>query len=1034
MKIIKRVTQFPLLAQPEGDIAFNINTKQLRVYKDNAGNYTDYDSFYVSPDVDALGVNGYYPLYRTKALSDAASPLGTSHEHDGTFLGTAPDGVDYPLYMPDGLSTNHHGTYIDPVGDDDLDGIPNFRDPDILGLTALPSAGIKSGSGSIDGYTTPISTDSYGNQVGGINVAAGDITSQISNPGAGSYNDTGDTIIINATGPGVLIKATGSVIKFNLNDPVNIEPGDTFVYQGGMTGSGESSLGNEGGDSAGYTGSGNFQAPGGQTVNVEDELSSSSGGAIDTGTTNNTGDNITKSFTGTGVLVGPDGTTTQAISPVVIPDGSTLFVKSGSGSDDAHWNGTTNPVILSGGNSIDLTGYLTLDGDGDSVVNNSGDTSSFTFTGDGFLVSPEGAITGPLTSPASIPPGYRLFTGVIDPTHSGGSSGSGTGGTGNGTGTPANLTPDSSGEVTVNGQTVNLNNVFSGTGIGTIDGGTTNSSGGNITTTLDENQVGFVIGGGGTESQQTGSITYGDGETLVVKTKTITTTGEGTPTNPLITSPYGGDPTSLLSADSTTFTTAPLLGFVDEFMRYDFGLPTEITKLNLIDYSYSEGEASLIIQSSDDGVTWNGFTGTDSFGLSVWPDAATAGEGITSISVSPITYSNQYYTSVTTDPNKIPVHSNSSASVTFTPFTARYVRILIWQYAQLGSFSVDQVVWETTADSTGGSDTSTTQYDVTFLTDGNSTATAFTDTNRETGTLYYLSQGQDYNLANTPNTGFEFDKWVITSGGGTLTNASDKDSATYVLGTSDATLTATYKAVAQPITYNIIFRPDSNGLSHAFSSNELAGSVINLGEVPSLYHNMATSTLSGFEFDKWTFTESVANSGGSLTNASDPDAAQFTTGSSQAVVTANFKAVSTGTGSGTSGGSSSNDTNFTVSTITNHTESGGLALATVAALSNLSIWSYGTGATNNGIALKIAWNSDDEFFRFTNNSSPGATDHFIKLNATNQTIKLRHSNDQVAVSGESTITLEGSDGSSYTYDFSSNPNGVSFGSIQILTS
>ena len=61
----------------------------------------------------------------------------------------------------------------------------------------------------------------------------------------------------NATGPGVLIKATGSVIKFNLNDPVNIEPGDTFVYQGGMTGSGESSLGNEGGDSAGYTGSGN---------------------------------------------------------------------------------------------------------------------------------------------------------------------------------------------------------------------------------------------------------------------------------------------------------------------------------------------------------------------------------------------------------------------------------------------------------------------------------------------------------------------------------------------------------------------------------------------------------------------------------------------------------------------------------------------------------------------------------------------------------------------------------------------------------
>ena len=58
MKIIKRVTQFPLQAQPEGDITYNINTKQLLEFAKDNRNYIDYDFFYVSPDVDALSVNG----------------------------------------------------------------------------------------------------------------------------------------------------------------------------------------------------------------------------------------------------------------------------------------------------------------------------------------------------------------------------------------------------------------------------------------------------------------------------------------------------------------------------------------------------------------------------------------------------------------------------------------------------------------------------------------------------------------------------------------------------------------------------------------------------------------------------------------------------------------------------------------------------------------------------------------------------------------------------------------------------------------
>ena len=843
MKIIKRVTQFPLRAQPEGDMAFNINTKQLRVYKDNAGNYTDYDSFYVSPDVDTLGINGFYPLYRTKALADAASPLGTSHEHDASDLGIAPDGVDYPLYMPNGLSTNQHGTYIDPVGDDDGDGVPNFRDPDIIGLTALPSAGIKSGSGLTDGYNTPISYDDQGNQTGGVNVAASDITDQISNPGAGSYNDTGNTITINGTGPGVLIKAAGSVIKFNLNDSVDIEPGDTFIYQGGMTGSGSSSLGNAGGDSAGYTGSGNFQTSNGSTVDVENQLIGQLDGTIDTGTTNNTGSNIIKSFTGTGIVVAPDGTVTNVTSPATIPDGSILFVKSGGGNDNTHWDGTTTPITLPGGNSVDLTGKLELDGDGNGVINNTTSSSSHSFTGSGFLVSPQGSITGPVTSPVQIPPGYAFFSGTE--TSSGGYSGGGSS-----TGTDAGLTVDGSGNISVpdgsGGTTdININLAFSGTGTGNLDSGTTNNTVDNITNTLGSNEVGVVIdGSGGVGSKQTGGITYGPGETLIVKTINVQTSGDGTPDSPLIKSIYGGDPASLQANDGTKFTSDTLLGFVDEFFTYDFGTATEVTGLTLTDFSFSKGPASAIVQSSDDGETWTGgMVGVSTTTLSgSWPDnSSVGGEDITSYSGSVANNHNYVQgTSHAISSNRIAVDSiPKTIQIGFAPFTARYVRLIFWQFGSNGEFEIDQVQFATT--------------------------------------------------------------------------------------------------------------PSSGGSS-----------------------------------------------------------------------------------GGTSGGSSSNDANFTVSDVLSDAQPG-MAAATVSGLSNLLVNSYGTGAANYGLALKLSWNSNDEFFRYTANPNPGSIDHFLILRETNQTIKFAHNNDQVPVLGESTITLEGSDGSIYTYDFSSNPNGLSYSSALTLT-
>ena len=51
----------------------------------------------------AFCMEGYYPMYATVSLSDAASPKGTSHAHKHT----ASDGTVYTLYMPNGVPMVH---------------------------------------------------------------------------------------------------------------------------------------------------------------------------------------------------------------------------------------------------------------------------------------------------------------------------------------------------------------------------------------------------------------------------------------------------------------------------------------------------------------------------------------------------------------------------------------------------------------------------------------------------------------------------------------------------------------------------------------------------------------------------------------------------------------------------------------------------------------------------------------------------------------------------------------------------------------
>ena len=73
-------------------------------------------------------------MYTTEALAKANSPTGGVVAYGEAELGPAPAGITYPVYMPAGLSVKYLGDYIDPAGDDDGDGVLNFRAPILLVL------------------------------------------------------------------------------------------------------------------------------------------------------------------------------------------------------------------------------------------------------------------------------------------------------------------------------------------------------------------------------------------------------------------------------------------------------------------------------------------------------------------------------------------------------------------------------------------------------------------------------------------------------------------------------------------------------------------------------------------------------------------------------------------------------------------------------------------------------------------------------------------------------------------------------------
>jgi len=125
--------------------------------------------------------------------------------------------------------------------------------------------------------------------------------------------------------------------------------------------------------------------------------------------------------------------------------------------------------------------------------------------------------------------------------------------------------------------------------------------------------------------------------------------------------------------------------------------------------------------------------------------------------------------------------------------------------------------------------------------------------------------------ANEPETGKEFDKWTVVSGGITL---ADETSATttFTMGTANVEVTANYKDVV-PVSYTTTV---NNG-TVAPTTSVVAGTEVTI---------TANEPETGKEFDKWTVVS------GGITLADETSATTtFTMGTANVEVTANYKDV-----------------------------------------------------------------------------------------------------------------------------------------------
>jgi len=386
MKKILKFTQFPPGPVPEGYIYYNRTTREVKL-NTNFGERT-YGATYIPSDIDALSINGYYPLYRNEALAKQVSPNNTAVLYDqSNLLTAAPPGVVYPLYMPLGVGT-YQGNHIDPGGDSDGDGILNFRDPDIVGLNALPGAGYN----GVDPFSTS----------GGSSV---NIKDYLENPDLGTLNNTNEDILVAIGSSGIIVGPGGETEYFFGPGSAVLKPGWTLFEDEGST---ESPLPKP---SPSYNSKDPFISPNGALVNIKDYIEDP-----DEGSNNDTNQPILINVVKPGIIVCADGSVSYFLAgSVSVNPECTMFLdqttdKTSPLPEPSPIYSGTDPFTTSIGDDVNIKDYL--DDPDSGSLNDTGSDISVQVTEESIIVLPGGTVQPVTSVPSSItlPPGAVLFS------------------------------------------------------------------------------------------------------------------------------------------------------------------------------------------------------------------------------------------------------------------------------------------------------------------------------------------------------------------------------------------------------------------------------------------------------------------------------------------------------------------------------------------------------------------------------------------------------------------------------------------------
>ena len=387
MAKIYKVNQLPYddLVTNESAIYYNYNTREI-ILKTTRG-VEKFQAMVPPKSFDAFSVNGYFPLYFSAAEAELHSPVYESISYGEEELGPPPPNVTYPVFMPLGLTEFYDGDYTDPIEDDNDNGVLNFRDPQEVGIVALPVLDYA----RQDPFTTPTGTILS-------------VNDYISKADVGTYNDTDEPVAVCTPFPAVIFDGAGDVSYID-------GPGAGVIPSGGVLFKDihqPSTVLTE--PSAAYTAD-PFVSFGGVSVNISEYLPNGFSSILE----NTTGSSYSIYVIKSGIIVSSVGEVTYFLpGQLTLNHGDTVFYsQSSSSSLEPTETIYVDDNFVYDSCDIELKDYLDKDPiDGGSYNHMTSDVSVITHT-DGVIINPATcSVTNTQAGIVTLPPGNFLITKI----------------------------------------------------------------------------------------------------------------------------------------------------------------------------------------------------------------------------------------------------------------------------------------------------------------------------------------------------------------------------------------------------------------------------------------------------------------------------------------------------------------------------------------------------------------------------------------------------------------------------------------------